>query len=97
MATGIDSTTLTSSSRLPGRAGEAVLDVEHHLAGDQQVVVERQRVLGEVDDALDRVLDRHDAAVDVAGGDGVEHVGHRREGDELLVGEVGLRCARPAR
>ena len=65
VATGIDSTTLTSSSAGPAGAGEAVLDVEDHLALDQQVVVERQRVLGEVDDALDRVLDRHDTAVDV--------------------------------
>ena len=94
MATGIDSTTLTSSSALPGRADEAVLDVEHDLARDQQVVVERQGVLGEVDDALDRVLDRHDAAVDLAGGDGVEHVGHGRVGDELAAGEVGLGAQR---
>ena len=34
-----------------------MLDVEHHLALDQEVVGEDQRVLGEVDGALDRVLD----------------------------------------
>ena len=77
-----------------GRADEAVLDVEHDLAGDQQVVVERQRVLGEVDRALDRVLDRHDPAVDLAAGDGVEHVGHGDVVDELGRGEVGLGAQR---
>jgi hypothetical protein len=42
------------------RPGEqTVLDVDHDLALDQQVVVERQGVLGEVHHALDRVLDRH--------------------------------------
>ena len=30
------------------------------------------------------------ATVDVAGGHGVEHVGHRQEGDELLSRKVGL-------
>ena len=74
----------------PSRADEAVLDVEDDLAGDQQVVVERQGVLGEVDDALDGVLDRHDPAVDVAGLDRVEHVRHRDEVDEFGGGEVGL-------
>ena len=67
VATGIDSDDLDLVERQPGGADEAVLDVEHDLARDQQVVVERQGVLGEVDDALDRVLDRHDAAVDVTG------------------------------
>ena len=80
--------------RLPRPGHEAELDVEDDLAGDQQVVVERQGVLREVDDALDRVLDRHDAAVDLAAGDGVEHVGHGRVGDGLGGGEVGLRPQR---
>ncbi len=56
---------------------QAVLDVDHDFVGDQQVVVERQSVLGEVDHALDRVLDRDETGVDLARFDGVEHVGHR--------------------
>ena len=76
--------------RQPGGPDEAVLDVEDDLAGDQQVVVERQGVLGEVDDTLDGVLDRHHPAVDVTRLDGVEDVGHGAEVDELGGGEVGL-------
>jgi hypothetical protein len=49
------------------RRHQAVLDVEHHLALDEQVVVERQLVLAEVDRTLDRVLDRDEAEVDLAG------------------------------
>ena len=79
---------------LAGDADEAQLDVEHDLPRDQQVVVERQGVLGEVDDALDRVLDRHDAAVDLTCDDGVEHVGHGRVVDQLAGGEVGLGAQR---
>ena len=45
VATGIDSTALTSSSVVPRPGQQAVLDVEHDLALDQQVVVEGQRVL----------------------------------------------------
>ncbi|CAB4886378.1 unannotated protein [freshwater metagenome] len=58
-------------------ANEAVLDVQHDLALDEQAVVEGQFVLREVDRALDRVLDRQEAVVQLAGVDGVEHVGHR--------------------
>jgi hypothetical protein len=57
---------LDLGQRLAGAGDEAVLDVEHDLAGDQEVVVEGQGVLGEVDDALDRVLDRHDPALHFA-------------------------------
>ena len=56
---------------------QAVLDVEHDLALDEQVVAERELVLGEVDGALDRVLDGDEPEVDLARLDGVEHVGHR--------------------
>ena len=68
VATGIDSTALTSASVVPGRAEQALLDVEHDLALDEQVVVEDQRVLREVDGALDRVLDGDEADVDLAVG-----------------------------
>ena len=75
-----------------GQPDEAVLDVEHDLAGDQQVVVERQGVLGEVDDPFDGVLDRYHAAVDVGGLDGVEDVGNGGEVDELGGDEIVLRA-----
>ncbi len=55
---------------------QAVLDVDHGLADDQQLVVERERVLREVDHPLDRVLDRDEPGIDLAGLDRVEHVGH---------------------
>ena len=61
---------------------------------DQQLVVERQLVLGEVDHALDRVLDRDEAEFDLAAGDGIEHVGHGAVRDQLAPGEVGLRSER---
>jgi hypothetical protein len=67
-----------------------VLDVEHDLALDQEVVVEGELVLGEVDGALDRVLDRHEAEVDLAAVDGVEHVGHRAVRDQVGRRQVGL-------
>ena len=79
---------------LAGQADEAELDVEDDLSGDQQVVVECQRVLGEVDDSLDGVLDRHHAVVEVTGGDSVEDVGHGRVVDQLTGGEIGLRAQR---
>ena len=77
------------------RAGDqAVLDVEHHLAGDDQVVVERERVEREVDHALDRVLDRHEADTDITAGDRVEDVRHRPVRDQLTRREVGLGTQR---
>ena len=73
---------------------QAVLDVEHHLALDQQIVAERQLVLGEVDRSLDRVLDGHEAEVDLAGLDGVEHVGHGAVQHVLGRSQIGLRLQR---
>ncbi len=57
VATGIDSTALTSASAVPGRAMQALLDVEHDLALDRAGRGEGQRVQGDVDRALDGVLD----------------------------------------
>ena len=73
---------------------QAVLDVEHHLALDQQIVTECQLVLRQVDRALDRVLDGHESEIDLAGLDGVEHIGHRAVQHVLGRGEVGLRLQR---
>ena len=74
-----------------GLGEQAVFDVDHDLALDQQVVIEGECVLGEVDHPLDRVLDRNDTDVDLALLDGIEHVGNRSIGDVLGLGEVGLR------
>ena len=68
-----------------------MLDVDHDLALDQQVVIEGERILGEVDHPLDRVLDRNDTDVDLALLDGIEHIGNRSIGDVFGIGEVGLR------
>ena len=73
---------------------QAVLDVEHHLALDQQLVAERQLVLRQVDRSLDRVLDGHEAEIDLAGLDGVEHVGHGAVQQVLGRSQVGLRFQR---
>ena len=80
---------------LEGRARrreQAVLDVEHQLPLDQQVLVEGEVVLGEVDHALDRVLDGDEAVVDVAPLDGVEHIGHGAKEHPLGRGEIGLHA-----
>ena len=68
-----------------------MLDVEHHLALDQQVVTERQLVLRQVDHALDRVLDGHEPEIDLTRLDCVEHIGHRAVQHVLGCGEVVLR------
>ena len=77
-----------------GTGGQGHVDVEHHLADDHQVVVEGERVEGEVDHPLDRVLDRHEAEVDLAAGDAVEHVGNGAAGDQLARREIGLGAQR---
>jgi hypothetical protein len=82
-----------SQGRAPA-GHEAMLDVEHYVASDDQVVVERQGVEREVHHALDRVLDRHEPDTDLAGGDGVENVRHRPVGDQLTGGKVRLGAHR---
>ena len=54
-----------------------------------EFVIERQRILGEVDHALDRVLDRHETEIDLTGLDRIEHVWHGSIGNVLGSGEVG--------
>jgi len=63
-----------------------VLDVEHHLALNEQVVVEHQRILREVDRALDGVFDWHKPEIDFASLDSIKHIGHR------AIGHVLERC-----
>ena len=56
------------------------VDVEDHFALDEQVDVEDQAVDGGVHGALDGVLDGHEAQVDLAGPDRVEHLGQGGRG-----------------
>ncbi len=53
-------------------------------------MVEDERVEGDVDRALDGVLDRDEADADRSVGDGMEDIGDRAEGDQLHRGVVGL-------
>ncbi len=61
------------------------------LALHEQLGVERERVEGDGDRALDRVLDGHDADVDLAALDRGDHVRHVAERHRFARGEVGLR------
>ena len=74
------------------RGHEAMLNIEHHFAFDEQLVVERQGVLSEVDRAFDRVLDGHETKIDIAGLNSVEHIGNGTKGHEFAVGKIGLRA-----
>ena len=78
----------------PGRREQAVLDVEHDFALNEEVVVERQRIQGQIDRALDRVLNGHEAEVDLTDFDGFEHLRDRTQGHELAAGQVRLRQQR---
>jgi hypothetical protein len=64
--------------RLAG--GEHHRDREDHFAEDDERVAADELVDGDRDRALLRVLDRHEAGVDVAAADGVEDVDDRRQG-----------------
>ena len=72
---GIDTTRSMSASARAGQTEQVQLHRDHDLALDQQVDIEGQRVEGDVDRALDRVLDGDEAEVDLAGLGGQEHVG----------------------
>ena len=78
----------------PGSRRQAHVDVEHDLAHDHQIVVERQGVEREVHHPFDRILDRHEAEIDLVAADGVEHIGDRAIRDQLTVGQIGLRPQR---
>jgi hypothetical protein len=78
-----------------GTGDESEADREQHLAGEHQGVAAGQLVERRGDRALDRVLERHDRAVDVAGAYGVESRAHRRV--RLQVGLRGARAASAAR
>lgn len=64
------------------------MNIEGDLALDQQRVVKRERVQGEVDGPFDRVLDRNEAKLDVTVGDGVEHIWDGSIGDSRRPTEV---------
>ena len=88
---GCDTTVVMSASLVPGFAHRLQRDREVDLALHQQLGVERERVEGDRDRALDRVLDRHEPDVDLAALDRGDHVRHVAERHRLAGGEVGLR------
>ena len=71
-----------------------MLDIDDDFTLDDKVVIEGERVLGEVDHALDRVFDRHETGIDSTTLNGVKNVGHRPEGHLFSGGKVGLRSQR---
>ena len=79
-----------SPSAVPGPGHEVEVDVHHHLALDVQVDVVDQAVDGRADRPLDRVLDGHEAEVDLAPGHRLEHRRDGAEGRQIRRGQVGL-------
>ena len=72
-------------------AEQVELDRDDDLALDHQIDIEGQGVERDVDRPLDRVLDRHEAEVDVSGIGRHEHVAECRHGHQGALGEIGLR------
>jgi len=60
------------------------------FALDQQVDIERQRVDGGVDRALDGILDRYDTQIRSALVDAEQDVAHGRECEHICASEIGL-------
>ena len=69
---------------------EIELHREHDLPLHEQVGVEGQGVEGDVDGALDGVLDRHHREVGVAPFDRGQHVRDGAQRNQLTRGQVGL-------
>ena len=69
---------------------QAVLDVEHHLTLNDEVVVEDQGILGEVDGAFDGVLDGDETDVDLPTIDRVQNIGNGTQGNSLEPCQIGL-------
>ena len=71
---------ISTSTRLAfhGAAREqAVLDIEHHLPLDEQVVVEHQRVLREIHRAFNGIFNWYEAKIDFARLHCIKHIGNR--------------------
>ena len=66
------------------------MDVHDHLTLNVQVDVVNQAVDGGADRPLDPVLNGHEAEVDLALGDGVEHRRDGGQGRQVRRGQVGL-------
>ena len=70
------------------------LHVDPHLPGDHQRIAAEQRIQGHRHRTLDRVLDRHDGTVGLAGPHGVERGDHRAARLQLGLGRGGQRPQR---
>ena len=90
VATGIDTTRLISSSRVPAGASRQSWTSSTTSRWISRSWSKASASMRDVDDALDRVLDRHEAEVDLARFGRVEHVGDRRDRHQLALREVGL-------
>ena len=69
---------------------ETVFYAEHYFALYQQVVIEHERILCEVDGALDGVFDRYETKVNFARVNRIKHVRHRPERNVLQLCQVAL-------
>jgi hypothetical protein len=76
------------ASGIEPRRGQLELDRQHHLAGDHQRAAGGQLVQRDRDRAADRVLQRHERRVGVAGPDRLERLGDAARGrtDAVLGG-----------
>jgi hypothetical protein len=74
----------------PGLREQAHRDRQVDLTLDEQVALERERVDGDRDRALDRVLDGDEPDLARARLDGRDHVGHADDRDPLAGGEIVL-------
>ena len=91
---GCETTVVMSASFVPGGDTEVQRHRQVDLPLHEQLGVEGEGVEGDGDRALDRVLDGHDAEVDVAALDRGDHVRDVAERHRLARGEVGLRAQR---
>ena len=74
-----------------GLANDAVFDVEDDFTLNQEMVIENQRILGEIDGAFDGVFDGHESCVHLATFDGIQHIGNGAIGNALKCGKISLR------
>jgi hypothetical protein len=69
---------------------DAVLDVEHDLTLNEEIVIEHQCVLREVDRSFDGILNRYESVFDFSSLDCIQHVGHGGIWNALERSEVRL-------
>ena len=63
---------------------------QHDFALNEQIGIKRERVLGDVDRALDGILERKEGAIDLAVFSGAQDVGKGVDRAQVGRGEIGL-------